>query len=327
MKKKIVKKIFYSIILSLYWSVVITAQANQAITYFWGGGRFGDKIISYTTAKWISYKHNIPLLLKPFKYSLMLRLGREEKKYSKEIMQQFEEVMPIESGQDIIAHAKDNVIFESRGGNFYINGSSCIEEIVGHMLQDQHFMTELKHMLQPMVPLSQIKLPQDKVTVAVHIRKGGGFDQSLSSIQYYRNNIINKRFYADQRWPLKFPPEQYYVDQIKKISTLLDDAPLFVYIFTDDRSPSRLVNRIKKAVNKNNIAFGCRKRGNVHNAHVVEDFYNMACFDCLIRSCSNFAVAAQLLGNHKVIIYPQHLKWVGKKLIVDEVTIVDNRAC
>ncbi len=36
--------------------------------------------------------------------------------------------------------------------------------------------------------------------------------------------------------------------------------------------------------------------------------------------------AAQLLGNHKVIIYPKHWKWVGKKLIIDEVTIIDNRA-
>ena len=123
MRKRIIKKIFYSIIFSLCWSIVVTAQVNQAITYFWGGGRFGDKIISYTTAKWISYKCNIPLLLKPFKYSSMLRLGREEKKYAKETVKQFEEVMPIECEQDIIACAKDNVIFESRGGHFYINGS------------------------------------------------------------------------------------------------------------------------------------------------------------------------------------------------------------
>ena len=326
MKKRNMKKIFYSIIFSLCWSIIVTAQVDQAVTYFWGGGRFGDKIISYTTAKWISYKFNIPLLLKPFKYSSMLRLGREEKKYAKETVKQFEKVMPIECGQDIIAHAKDNVIFESRGGHFYINGSSCIGQIVAYMLQDQHFMTELKHMLHPVVPLPQITLPSDKVTVAVHIRKGGGFDQSLSSIQYFSSNMISRKFYADRRWPQKFPPEQYYVDQVKRISTLFDDAPLFIYIFTDDRNPLGLVDRIKKAVNKSNITFSCRGRGNAHNAHVVEDFYNMARFDCLIRSGSNFPVAAQLLGNHKVVIYPKHLKWVGRKLIIDEVSIIDNRA-
>ena len=53
---------------------------------YFGRGRFGDKIIYYVTAKWISFKFNIPLLFKPFRYSSMLRLGREEKKYSKEIV-------------------------------------------------------------------------------------------------------------------------------------------------------------------------------------------------------------------------------------------------
>ena len=175
-------------------------------------------------------------------------------------------------------------------------------------------------MLQPVVSLPTITLPQDKVTVAVHVRKGGGFDQPLSSVQYYTKNMVSRKFYADKEFPRKFPPEQYYVDQIKRISKLFNDAPLFVYIFTDDRSPLRLVDRIKKAVNKNNITFSCRNHDNVHNAHVVEDFYNIARFDCLIRSGSNFALAAQILtGNHKVVIYPKHWQWVGRKLVIDEV--------
>ncbi len=322
MKKKTIKKVFFSIFFSLYGSIVVTAQVNQAITYFWGGGRFGDKIISYTTAKWISYKFNIPLLLKQFKYSSMLRLGREEKKYAKETVKQFKKgVMPIKSEKDVIAHAKDNVIFESRGGRFTVNGSSCVEKLVTYILKDQNFMKKLKYMLQPVVPLSQIELPEDKVTVAVHIRKGGGFDSALCSIQYY----ARKELYADKRWPLKFPPEQYYVDQIKKISSLFDDKPLFIHIFTDDRNPPKLVNRIKEAVNKNNITFSCRSEGNAHDAHVIEDFYNIARFDCLIRSSSHFGIATQLLGNHQAVIYPQYFKWEGKKLIIDKVGIVDNR--
>jgi len=168
-------------------------------------------------------------------------------------------------------------------------------------------------------------LPQDKISVAVHVRKGGGFDQSLSSIQYYPSNMISRKFYADEKWPIKFLPEQYYVNQIKRISKLFDDASLFVYIFTDDRCPLRLVKRIEKAVNKCNITFSCRNCGNTHNTHVVEDFYNMARFDCLIRSGSHFALASQLLGNHQVVIYPKHWQWVGRKLVIDEVSIIDRR--
>jgi len=324
MRKTVKNGLLYSIFFSLYWSTFIVAQTNQAITYFWGGGRFGDKIVSYTIAKWISFKFNIPLLLKPFRYSSMLWLGRE-KKYSKEIVEQFEGVIPIESEQDIIERSQENVIFESRGGHFCIDGCSGSRQTIERMLQNQPFVAELKNMLQPVTSLPKITLPQDRVTVAVHIRKGGGFDQPLSSIQYYRKDMISKKFYADEKWPFKFPPEQYYANQIKRISKLFDDAPLFVYIFTDDRSPLRLVSRIKKAVNKNNITFSCRSRGNMHKAHVVEDFYNMSRFDCFIRSGSHFALAAQLLGNHKVIIYPKHWRWVGKKLVIDEVSIIDHR--
>jgi len=292
-----------------------------------GFGRFGDQIVAYTTAKWISFKFNIPLLLKPFQYSSILRLGREEKKYSEEIIKEFEGVVPIESEQDIIEHNQENVIFENRGIRFRIGGCPGLEQTIEYMLQDQFFVAELKNMLQSVVSLPIIDLPRDKVTVAVHIRKGGGFDKPLSSIQYYRRNMVSKKFdfYADERWPLKFPPEQYYVNQIKRISELFNDAPLFVYIFTDDRNPLKLVKRIKRAVKKSNITFSCRNRGNMYNAHVVEDFYNMARFDCLIRSGSHFALAAQLLGNHEVIIRPKHWQWVGKKLVIDEVAIIDHR--
>ncbi len=322
MRKRIVKKIFYSIIFSLCWSIVVTAQVNQAVTYWDKGGRFGDRIMAYVFAKWISYKFNIPLLYKPFHYSFMLRLSRDEKKYSQEIAKQFRNKLQIGSNGDVIRHRKNNALFIIRGVYFRIAGCRGLEQTIKRMLQDKYFVTELQNMIQPIDPLPQINLPQDKVTVAVHIRKWE-FDDLLDSIQYYSTKF---RIYVDRKWPLKFPPEQYYVDQIKKISTLFDDVPLFMHIFTDDPNPLGLVSRIKEAVNKENITFSCRQSGNAHNAHVIEDFYNMSRFDCLIRSGSHFGISAQLLGNHKVIIYPKHWKWEDRKLIIDEVSIIDNRA-
>lgn len=321
MKDKKIKNIVLGIALSLYFSISVTIPVKQAVTYFWGGGRFGDKIISYTTAKLVSDKHNIPLLLKPFNYSEMLRLGKEERKLSKDIIKQFKKgILPVKNEKDIIAHKKDNVIFETRGTRFVINGSASVEKMVEHISQNKKLMKTIKYMLQPVVPLPEIELPEDKITVAVHIRKGGGYDPALHSLQFYSR----RELYADKRWPLKFPPEQYYVDQIKRISSLLNDQPLFLYIFTDDRNPPKLVERIKKAVNKDNITFSCRGKGNAHDAHVIEDFYNISRFDCFIRSGSHFGVASQLLGNHKIVIYPKNFKWEDKKLIIDKVAIIDN---
>ncbi|MGB8366888.1 MAG: hypothetical protein WCD44_00865 [Candidatus Babeliales bacterium] len=316
------KQLFYILFFSLHFYVVVLAQANQAITNRLCPGRFGDKIVYYAVAKWISHKFTLPFFLKPFEYSSLLRLGKEEKKYSDNMLQKFKDgLQKIKSEQDVIIHAANNVLFEF-DKHFYVNGSHRKEDWLRHIIKDQQFMRKLKYMLYPALSLMQIKLPLNKITVAVHIRKGGGVDKPLYSMQYYANRIEP---YADKQWPRKFPPEQYYVDQIKKISHLFDERPLFVYLFTDDENQRQLVNRMKKAVNKSNITFACREKISFHKTYVVEDFYNMAQFDCLIRPDSCFSMAAQLLGNHKVIILPKHAKWEGEKLIIDEVAVIDNR--
>lgn len=47
----------------------------------------------------------------------------------------------------------------------------------------------------------------------------------------------------------------------------------------------------------------------------------MSQFDCLIRPCSNLSGIAQIIGDHKVIIRPEHNKWVDNKLIIDQVAL------
>ncbi|NDD58753.1 MAG: hypothetical protein EBZ47_05820 [Chlamydiae bacterium] len=50
------------------------------LTYH-GGGRFGDRLIAYMHAKWLSYKYNIPMLYIPFAYSDDLILDDIELQY------------------------------------------------------------------------------------------------------------------------------------------------------------------------------------------------------------------------------------------------------
>jgi len=45
--------------------------------------------------------------------------------------------------------------------------------------------------------------------------------------------------------------------------------------------------------------------------------YGMSRFDILIRSSSYFSRVAELMGNHKIIIYPVTSYWQKDKLIVD----------
>ena len=81
------------------------------------------------------------------------------------------------------------------------------------------------------------------------------------------------------------------------------------------------MNIIAKAVSKENITFDCRKEGNYHAHNVVEDMAAMAQYDCLIRSGSNYPQISQLMGNHRIVIYPKSCRWIGKNLIIDDVGI------
>ncbi|HEV7737800.1 MAG TPA: hypothetical protein VGO47_10580, partial [Chlamydiales bacterium] len=50
-------------------SLCANPDSTQAITYEFSGGRFGDNLLAYFHAKWVSYKYNIPFFYKEFPYS------------------------------------------------------------------------------------------------------------------------------------------------------------------------------------------------------------------------------------------------------------------
>ena len=337
--------------------------------------RFGDQIIIYSKAKWLSYKYKIPFLLVPFEKSNKLNLFYEEKHCSKLayycypiLYTIFGHYVKVRTENDLTKVLKTNsklpTLFISRIGTKlhehletdieYNNNTAWFSSLLYElMIQNSDFAKDLKNMLQPKDKIEKLTLPKDKITVAVHLRKGGGFDPELKSAQYYntseyeteyeeinisKNNTSNikrivesttkiddrilaltKKSFSDQCWPEKFPPEQYYVEQIKKLSNLFNNKPIYIHIFTDDKNPNKLKKQIKKSVNLPNVEFTYNKQ----NKNILQDYSAMTQFDCLIRSMSGFAYLSQLLGNHKIIIYPIHLTWINSDLlIVDKVGII-----
>jgi hypothetical protein len=96
---------------------------------------------------------------------------------------------------------------------------------------------------------------------------------------------------------------------------------LYVYIFTDHQDPASLKKKFKRALNNPRITFGYREQDNAHNANVLEDFFSMMDFDCLIRPGSHFSRFVQRLGNNKVVIYPESVKKINGKLTIDVINI------
>lgn len=329
-----------------------------------GGGRFGDQVIACAKTKWLSHKYNIPFRFIPFKGSEKIKISCEKKYTSlsyfvyRVFYKLFGKLIYIDS-EDMLVQALRKLdkptrfvahintrLNEHIAAHSGLDREDCawVNSVLYELtIQDPVFGKKLKAMVQPMVPVEKEKLPKDRVTVAVHLRKGSAYDPQLCARQYYDSNRYNvaykelgdlqdslksittcdytniaQRNSADKIWLDKFPTEQYYVDQIKKLSDLLDNVPMYVYLFTDTKEPRAILERIKTHVDKSNITFACRKK----QVRALQDLFAMTQFDCLIRAGSGFSYVAQLLGNHKIIMYPLHLTWHNPDyLIVDEVGI------
>jgi hypothetical protein len=361
---------FISIIITALVTIVVFNRNEPSVIIVnkCEGGRLGDQLISYSKAKWLSYKYNIPFRLIPFDGYKQLHLSQEPVYntvfdfFNRAFYVLFGNTIKVNTEEQLVA-ARATINRPTRfvvhlGTRFYehINsntGSDAYDHawlpsvLYELMVESPHFAKDLRKMLQPITPIDHIHVPKDRITVAVHIRKGGGFDPHLMSEQYFSkqfqvtkyeqlyydpehgdlspyvsNNIPsfcydikNRLLSADKQWPDKFPPEQYYVTQLQNLSHFLGNPPLYVYIFTDDQDPVSLTKRIEKNTNKPNIIFDCRTEKNSHNTNILYDVYTMADFDCLIRSGSHFAYISQLVGNHTIIVYPLHIQWVDPKIL------------
>ena len=74
------------------------------------------------------------------------------------------------------------------------------------------------------------------------------------------------------------------MNALKEILNIFTDKSLYFYIFTDDPNPLDLRNKFYEEliqINKK-IVIECRLSENTHNKNVLEDFFSMIQFDCLI---------------------------------------------
>lgn len=310
------------------------SSRGPAITtepFLWKGrwtGRLGDQIFHYVRASWVAHLYDLPFIFRPFAYSEHLEVSRAHALYEEQY-QSFTRKCIVKTLEEMPV-IEDDVLYAI---DFFFTSTECTswEEVCywEKMLADQAFIEKMKSTIRPLDSLAGVAWPQDRATVAVHVRKGGGFDKPLFSQQIFQPQSLQEGYvqkfpetsHADINWPLKFPPDQYYIDQIKRLHEILGGAPLYVYIFTDDPNPAALAQLYEQQLSLANVTFDYRRTTNHHTLNVLEDFFSMAKSDYLIRSASNFAQMAQLIGNHKMTIYSRSAVWQSGCLVVNDVGI------
>lgn len=291
---------------------------SNALTYELSGGRLGDNLIAYLHAKWISYKHSIPLVFLPFPYSEAFQCHDEENHTPPKHLTSRQLIS--NELQFATMHEQDSTLFclpyspESAYDYRFSHLHTWLPYIQVDW-EDPLFKEQVRKMLTLKEKTQTFSLPQNEISVAVHVRRGGGVDDP-------------KAYLA---WPLKFPPDSYYIEQIQRIDEIFCHQPLYVYLFTDDLDPPAIRDRYQAAIDRPNIRFACRESGNGPQVNVLDDFYMMTQFDCLIRSDSNLSIVASKLADYKVMIAPsrpriQQERWIflKKRLFIDQVQITFN---
>ena len=277
--------------------------AISAVTYSLGGGFLGDKFVSVCHAKWISYKYNIPFLYTPFSYSDQFTMAVNERHASDREFAGHRQV--ILKDKDMVVDPAANILYvvpyfaETHFEAYVCPNCFTID------WTDRGFIEELRRFIKPRFQLTSPEIPTGYITVAVHVRKGTGFDDP------------NVGQYA----PYKLPPDSYYIEQLKRIADMFSGTALFVYIFTDHDRPLDLVNKYRIAANKDNLTFACREAGNAYNRNVLDDFFGFSKFDCLIRPESNFSIVGSKLKDYMVQISPYHSSMQNGAPIIDQVKV------
>lgn len=271
-------------------------NSKSAITYNLNGGRFGDNLFSYCKTKWLSYEFGIPLIYKPFQYSKKLKLHKKERVYNRRLPKKFKEIRYVSTSQFRKLKPNARILYIKK---WYCN--------VHADWKDEGFIKKLRKLISPRVAFAGIVLPENCVTVAVHVRRGGGCRMDTK-------RVINNQ-------PLRFASDQFYIDQIKRLAAMFKDENLYVHIFTDDHNPQAVVEIFKRAVNIDSITYGCRKTGNNHYSYVLEDFFAMMKFDCLIRPKSHYSRFVERLGSNKIIIAPTHVSSSKGRDVIDIIRI------
>lgn len=287
---------------------------KSAVTYTLSGGRFGDNLLAYCHAKWISYRYGIPLLYKPFQYSDQLMMHVLEDSLSGFDIQQYSAVVDISQCA--------SCVIEPDAGILYVVPyfpESIIERANPRYFfyfpvdwQDSGFKTELQKMICLRTRLNKIAIPEGCISIALHVRTGTGFD--IPTIADY------PKLMADNYSQLKFPPFSYYIQQLRRVIGWSHDKKLYIHLFTDHDNPQELADYFQQMLD-NKIIIHSRPDNNGHDRNVLEDFFAMTQFDCIIRPDANFSLVASKLGDYHIQISPWHSTLINNEYVIDQICI------
>lgn len=277
---------------------------SQAVTYQLSGGRLGNNLIAYLHGKWIAENYQLPLLYIPFQYAEAFAFHSNETHLYSQCKSKYPNKVVLKDLSMMNNLPPATVVevpyFREEGPR----AGKRTKIFFRSQWNSDRFKRWAKELLRSQNRVKTVEVSSDRLNVLLHVRTGSGFDSRETQLAY----------------PEKFPPHSFYISSLRKISRKYAHTPIYAYIMTDDPNPEAIAELYRKELPlRKNIIFDYRKELNRHNQNVIEDFYSIPKFDCLIRGDSTFAIVASLLADFKVVISPKKCHVEKGEIIVDEV--------
>ena len=283
-----------NILLLLCCAVQLNA-VQEFVTYTFSGGRFGDNLLSYLHAKWFSFSHQIPLLYQPFRYSTNLKLHDEELHYAAYSFS-FRYRTPVWRWPMNLS-SLPTVIYVSPYFPYDPREDCSIEDVDKPTpwpsfpvdWDNQEFRAIVRDLITPKAPLKLTIPPKGYISVAIHIREGGGYDSDQM-----KQSVV-----------MKLPLIDFYIQGIQAILELFPRKTLYCYLFTDARCPESLAEKIQSAFpDEPALIIDYRHSTNGPEQNVLEDFFSLFQFDVLIHPLSNYSLIPALIHDYAVTFRP-----------------------
>ena len=282
-------------ILLLFCCAAQLHAVEEFVTYTFSGGRFGDNLLAYLHAKWFSFEHQIPLLYQPFRYSTNLKLHDEELHYSSYSFS-FRYRTPVWRWP-LNLSSLPTVIYVCPYFPHDPREDCSIEDVNKPTAwpsfpidwENREFRALAQEMISLKIPLKLTTPPEGCISVAMHIREGGEYDNDNT-----KQNVV-----------MKLPPIDFYIQGLQEILALFPGRAVYCYLFTDARFPAGLAERIQSAFPyEEALTIDYRRSINGPEHNVLEDFFSLFEFDVLIHPLSNYSLIPALLHDYAVTFCP-----------------------
>lgn len=302
--------------LALMISGILSAHADRYITYTFSGGRFGDCLMCYLHAKWLSYEFDLPLVYQPFSLSDQLVLDDNEIKYDPSYFKN--------KRRGVILGKQDfSKFFDPAYEVFFVPYFPEAEWERKHTRgpynfdwqsfavtwEDKNFKRICRECVAPKKNLPLIYPPKDCVSVALHLRTGHNYDTDGT------RRVL----------PTKFPSTGFYLEGLLEVISLFKDKPIYCYIFSDTTELEGVIKKISSRLPKDcSIEFVYRKETEKTKDDVLIDFFSFFNFDVLIYPESNFSMVPALIGDFALTFTPLEVKYKENISYISKMKIEKN---